>query len=53
MHSGFIYNVPVEIFVVDGGAARKIAYDPALFAFGRRAAARPPMRRSSSPASAR
>ncbi len=34
MHSGFIFNVPVEIFVVDGDEARKIAYDPALFAFG-------------------
>ena len=26
--------IPVEIFVVDGGVARKIAYDPALFNFG-------------------
>jgi glucans biosynthesis protein len=34
MHPGFIYNVPVEIFVIEGGAARKITYDPALFNFG-------------------
>ena len=34
MHPGFIYSIPVEIFVVEGGAARKIAYDPALFNFG-------------------
>ena len=33
-HSGFIYTIPVEIFVVDGGVARKVAYDPALFSFG-------------------
>lgn len=34
MHSGFIYNVPVEIAVVEGGQARKIIYDPGLFTFG-------------------
>ncbi len=34
LHSGFIYAVPVEIFVVDGGEARKIAYDPSLYSFG-------------------
>ena len=34
LHPGFIYSVPVEIFVVDGGISRKIAYDPALFNFG-------------------
>jgi glucans biosynthesis protein len=33
LHSGFIYNVPVEIFVVDGGTARKVVYDAGLFAF--------------------
>ena len=40
MHPGFIYSIPVEIFVVEGGAARKIAYDPALFNFGNVPAAR-------------
>jgi glucans biosynthesis protein len=34
VHSGFIYSVPVEIFVVQDGAVSKVAYDPALFAFG-------------------
>ncbi len=34
VHSGFIYSVPVEIFLVDGGVARKVAYDPTLFTFG-------------------
>ncbi len=34
LHSGFIYGVPVEIFVVEGGTARKVAYDPALYTFG-------------------
>ncbi|HVL22166.1 MAG TPA: glucan biosynthesis protein G, partial [Amaricoccus sp.] len=34
LHPGFIYSVPVEIFVVDGGISRRIAYDPALFNFG-------------------
>ncbi|MFO1207837.1 MAG: glucan biosynthesis protein G [Amaricoccus sp.] len=34
IHSGFIYTIPVEIFVVDGGVARKVAYDPGLFTFG-------------------
>ena len=34
LHPGFIYGVPVEIYVVDGAGARKIAYDPALFNLG-------------------
>jgi glucans biosynthesis protein len=34
LHSGFIYNVPVEIYVVQGGVANKVGYDPALFRFG-------------------
>jgi glucans biosynthesis protein len=34
LHSGFIYSVPVEIFVVENGAVGKVAYDPALFTFG-------------------
>ena len=53
LHSGFIYNVPVEIFVVEGGVARKIAYDPALFTFGDVPSRRSRARCSSSPASAR
>lgn len=32
-HSGFIYNVPVEIFIVHDGKAAKLAYDPELFTF--------------------
>jgi glucans biosynthesis protein len=34
LHQGFIFSIPVEIFVVDGGESRKVAYDPALFNFG-------------------
>ncbi|HRO09885.1 glucan biosynthesis protein [Amaricoccus sp.] len=34
LHPGFIYSIPVEIFLVEGGASRKIEYDPALFNFG-------------------
>jgi glucans biosynthesis protein len=34
VHSGFIYSVPVEIFVVQDGAVSKVGYDPSLFAFG-------------------
>ncbi len=34
LHPGFIYSVPVEIFVVDGGREREVAYDPALFNLG-------------------
>ncbi len=34
LHPGFIYNVPVAIWIVEGGSARKIDYDPALYTFG-------------------
>ncbi len=34
MHAGFIYSIPVELFVVEEGVARKIVYDPTLFTFG-------------------
>ena len=34
VHPGFIYNLPVEIYVVDAGAVGKVAYDPALYTFG-------------------
>lgn len=33
MHSGFIYNVPVEIYLVDNGQAAKLDYSPDLFTF--------------------
>jgi glucans biosynthesis protein len=33
LHSGFVYNLPVEMFVIADGLARKLAYDPALFTF--------------------
>jgi glucans biosynthesis protein len=32
-HSGFIFNVPVEIFLVEGDQASKLAYDPGLYTF--------------------
>ncbi len=34
MHPGFIYSIPVEIFVVEDGVTRKIVYDPTLFTYG-------------------
>lgn len=34
LHSGFIYNVPVEISVVNGGAAQQVAYSPDFYNFG-------------------
>lgn len=34
LHPGFIYADPVEIYVVDGGKAVPIPYDPALFSLG-------------------
>jgi periplasmic glucans biosynthesis protein len=33
VHPGFIYNLPVEIFVVEGEAVSKVDYDPALYTF--------------------
>jgi glucans biosynthesis protein len=33
LHVGFIYRIPVEIFLVDGGMARQVAYDPVLYSF--------------------
>jgi len=32
-HSGFIFNVPVEIFLVEDGKSTKLAYNPDLFTF--------------------
>ena len=34
IHAGFIYGVPVQIAVVEGGVARRIAFDPALYDYG-------------------
>lgn len=34
LHSGFIFNLPVQLFVVEDGQARKMTYDPAGFTFG-------------------
>ena len=32
-HRGFLFEDPVEIFIVDNGVATPVAYDPALFTF--------------------
>ncbi len=34
VHPGFIYAVPVEIFVIEDGQAKAVPYDPDLFSFG-------------------
>lgn len=34
MHPGFVYNIPVEISVVEGGVARRILYDPTFYNLG-------------------
>ena len=34
IHSGFIYGIPVQISVVEAGVARRIAFDPTLYAYG-------------------
>ncbi|HVH02452.1 MAG TPA: glucan biosynthesis protein [Amaricoccus sp.] len=34
IHAGFIYGIPVQISVVEGGVARRIAFDPALYDYG-------------------
>ena len=33
-HTGYIYDAPVEIFIVEGGKAAPLLYDPNLFTFG-------------------
>lgn len=33
LHSGFIFRIPVEIFVVEGGSARHVEYAPDMFTF--------------------
>ena len=40
IHSGFIYGIPVQISVVEAGVARRIAFDPTLYAYGTVPAAR-------------
>lgn len=35
LHRGFVFKDPVVIFAVEDGTVRRIAYDPALFDFGR------------------
>jgi glucans biosynthesis protein len=39
VHAGFIYGIPVQISVVEGGVARRVAFDPGLYDYG---AAPPP-----------
>jgi glucans biosynthesis protein len=34
VHPGFIYNIPVEIWLVANGVPRRVPYDPALYEFG-------------------
>lgn len=34
VHPGFIYTVPVEIYLVEGGQATPVPYDPGLFNLG-------------------
>jgi glucans biosynthesis protein len=34
VHPGFIYTVPVEIYLVENGQAKPVPYDPEFFAFG-------------------
>jgi glucans biosynthesis protein len=34
LHSGFVYEVPVQIYLVEDGVTRRLAYDPSLFTFG-------------------
>ncbi len=35
LHRGFIFSTPMDIFIVENGAAQKVAYDPAAFDFGK------------------
>ncbi|MGO8739186.1 glucan biosynthesis protein [Rhodoblastus sp.] len=34
LHRGFVYNSPMQIFLVENGTARRLAYDAANFDFG-------------------
>jgi glucans biosynthesis protein len=35
LHRGFIFTAPMDIFIVEGGFARKLGYDSAEFDFGK------------------
>jgi glucans biosynthesis protein len=35
LHRGFIFSTPVELSLVENGMARRVAYDPAAFDFGK------------------
>jgi glucans biosynthesis protein len=35
LHRGFVYQSPVQVAVLEDGLVRRLAYDPALFSFGR------------------
>ena len=34
LHSGFIYQTPVHLFMVENGRARPVRYDPGMFDYG-------------------
>ena len=34
VHPGFVYALPVEIFLIEDGQPRAVAYDPDLYSFG-------------------
>jgi periplasmic glucans biosynthesis protein len=35
LHRGFVFTTPMDIYLVEGGFARKLAYDSAAFDFGK------------------
>lgn len=35
LHSGFIYDTPVDVHLVENGVEAAVRYDPSLFAFGK------------------
>jgi len=35
LHRGFVFSTPMDIYVVEGGFARKLAYESAAFDFGK------------------
>lgn len=34
LHTGFVYKSPVDVFVVENGVSRRVAYSPRMFDFG-------------------
>ncbi|ODS00527.1 hypothetical protein AUC68_14800 [Methyloceanibacter methanicus] len=34
LHAGFIYDTPVDVYLVEAGAVEPVRYDPSLFSFG-------------------